>query len=464
MFEQATGGELLDVMRDAQRGERMAFARVLLAAGRFTVQRIAASGQDYLDWCVDYWDVVAAEIAAELGISRGRASSWMDYGQTLIERLPTLGEVFAAGAVDFRVIRIVDFRTALITDEQALAAIDEMVAYKAPGWNALSDKKLAQLLDWMVLDVDPDAVRVAQDSDDDRHFEVGPAQNGMAEIFGSVRATDGAALNARLAALAASVCRDDPRSTRQRRADTISALLAGASTMACQCGSEQCPAGANADATSNVVIHVVAEEATVNGEGTTPGFVAGYGVIPPAMVREVAKTAKLKPVIVSKDIVAQSQYRPSTASAELVRCRDLTCRWPGCDKPAWQADIDHTVPYPWGPTHPSNNGCFCRFHHLMKTFHGGTGGWDVVQQSDGTMVFTTPSGRMHTTKPFGAMLFPQLGVPTGELDLPDSPPPGENRGLKMPKRKRTRAQERAYRIQRERNINAARYAADPPPF
>ena len=176
MFEEATDVELLDVMRDAQRGERMAFARELLAAGRFTVQRIAASGQDYLDWCVDYWDVVAAEIAAELGISRGRASSWMDYGQTLIERLPILGEVFAAGAVDFRVIRIVDFRTALITDEQALAAIDEMVAYKAPGWNALSDKKLAQLLDWMVLDVDPDAVRVAKECDDDRHFEVGPAQ------------------------------------------------------------------------------------------------------------------------------------------------------------------------------------------------------------------------------------------------------------------------------------------------
>ena len=71
MFEEATDVELLDVMRDAQRGERVAFARELLAAGRFTVQRIAASGQDYLDWCVDYWDVVAAEIAAELGDQPG---------------------------------------------------------------------------------------------------------------------------------------------------------------------------------------------------------------------------------------------------------------------------------------------------------------------------------------------------------------------------------------------------------
>ncbi len=422
MFEAATDVELLDVMRDAQRGERVAFARELLAAGRFTVQRIAASGQDYLDWCVDYWDVVAAEIAAELGISRGRASSWMDYGQTLIERLPKLGEVFAAGAVDFRVIRIVDFRTALITDEQALAAIDEMVAYKAPGWNALSDKKLAQLLDWMVLDVDPDAVRVAKDSDDDRHFEVGPAQNGMAEIFGSVRATDGAALNARLAALAASVCRDDPRSTRQRRADTISALLAGASTMACQCGSEQCPAGANADATSNVVIHVVAEEATVNGEGTTPGFVAGYGVIPPAMVREVAKTAKLKPVIVPKEIVARVAVSAvdrvggvgalpgSDVSLDGLRQAGMAGRYRshgavsvGADAPVEQRLLLPVSPFDedvsrrarWlecGPAARRHNG----FHH-------------------------TQSGRVHTTEPFGAMLFPQLGVPTGELDLPDQP-------------------------------------------
>jgi hypothetical protein len=88
----------------------------------------------------------------------------------------------------------------------------------------------------------------------------------------------------------------------------------------------------------------------------------------------------------------------------------------------------------------------------------------VAQQPDGTVIYTTPIGRVHTTEPFGAMLFPQLAVPTGELDLPTQPPHNEYRGLKMPKRKRTRAQERAYRIQRERNINAARYAADPPPF
>jgi hypothetical protein len=34
----------------------------------------------------------------------------------------------------------------------------------------------------------------------------------------------------------------------------------------------------------------------------------------------------------------------------------------------------------------------------------------------------------------------------------------------MPKRKRSRAQDRADRIEWERGINRARYAANPPPF
>jgi len=34
----------------------------------------------------------------------------------------------------------------------------------------------------------------------------------------------------------------------------------------------------------------------------------------------------------------------------------------------------------------------------------------------------------------------------------------------MPKRKRTRAQDRARRVEYERTVNRARYEADPPPF
>ncbi len=44
--------------------------------------------------------------------------------------------------------------------QQAIAAIHEMLAHTTPGWNTFSDKRVAQSVDWMVLDLDPDALRV----------------------------------------------------------------------------------------------------------------------------------------------------------------------------------------------------------------------------------------------------------------------------------------------------------------
>jgi hypothetical protein len=104
-----------------------------------------------------------------------------------LERFPRLGEVFVAGAVDFRVVAAAIFRTDLITDADVLATIDAQLARKAPAWNKLSREKITELVDWMVIDADPDAVRVARQRDLDRHIEVQPGQNGMAEIWGSVR-------------------------------------------------------------------------------------------------------------------------------------------------------------------------------------------------------------------------------------------------------------------------------------
>ncbi|VEG40673.1 protein of uncharacterised function DUF222 [Mycolicibacterium flavescens] len=464
MFESAGDGELLDTMRDAQRAERVAVARRFLAAGRFALQRFAAMGNTHDNWCVDDWDVIASEVAAELGMSRGRASSMIGYGRNLIEHMPRLGEVFLGGQVDFRVISIIDYRAGLVVDDEAIAAIDEMVAHKAPSWNKLSDKKIAQLVDWMVLDVDPDALRVAKERDDDRYIDITFDKYGMADIEGKIRATDAAALDETLSQLTATVCRDDPRTARQRRADAVMALVNRETSMACRCETQRCAAAGRRTATTDVVIHMIAEAATVSGEKNTPGYVAGVGPVPAPMVRDLARTAKLKPLVIPKDTVADRRYRPSAALADFVRCRDLTCRWPGCDKPAWKADIDHTVPYPAGPTHPSNNACYCRFHHLMKTFHCGPGGWAEQQSPDGTIIFTSPSGRKYRTEPLGAQLFTQLATPTGVLTSSTGPPPNEWRGLAMPKRKRTRAQDRAYRISRLRAINAARYAADIPPF
>lgn len=462
MFEGSTDAELLEAMSAAQRAERVALARGVLAAGRFGQRRWQASGDEHGYWAVDDWDVIAAEVGAELGISRGRASSRIHYGCTLLERLPKLAAAFSAGEVDFRVISVIVYRSDLITDADAIARLDALVAEQAPRWNSLSYAKVSQLVDWLVMQVDPDAVRHARERDADRHVEVGPDRYGMAEIWGSLRATEAAALDQKLDAMAATVCREDPRTKAQRRADALGALAAGASRLDCGCGAPDCPGAQSTPAP--VVIHVLAEAASVAGDSDKPGFLPGYGALPAASIAELAKRARLRPLTTPAD-APEPRYRPSAGLAAFIRCRDLTCCWMGCDEPAWCADIDHAVPYPYGPTHPSNNHCYCRFHHLLKTFYSGPGGWNTTQRPDGTLIVTSPCARTYTTTPMGAMLFPQLATPTGELDLPTTiPPPHPLRGLCMPTRKRTRTQNRAARIRHERNLNAARYAADPPPF
>jgi hypothetical protein len=145
--------------------------------------------------------------------------------------------------------------------------------------------------------------------------------------------------------------------------------------------------------------------------------------------------------------------------ADFVRCRDLTCRFPGCDKPAEVCDLDHTVPFPMGPTHASNLKLLCRYHHLLKTFWGGPNGWRDLQHPNGTITWTAPSGHTYTTRPGSRLLLPSLYLPTGQLPTaPTSELPASQRGIMMPTRCRTREQDRAHRTNAERGLNAAHVA------
>ena len=114
-----------------------------------------------------------------------------------------------------------------------------------------------------------------------------------------------------------------------------------------------------------MVIEVIAEQATIDGSSQAPGYMPGFGAVPAPMLREMAAAAQLKPLPLPLP-VCEPGYRPSATLARFLRCRDLTCRFPGCDAPAEVCDIDHTIPYPLGTTHPSNLKLLCRFHHQTR--------------------------------------------------------------------------------------------------
>jgi hypothetical protein len=202
------------------------------------------------------------------------------------------------------------------------------------------------------------------------------------------------------------------------------------------------------------VVNVVATDQTVHGDSDRPGYLEGYGVIDAEQVRALAAAAASLPVVADPLTSAMQalRYQPSAALERAVRCRDLTCRFPGCHRRAVYCDVDHTIPFnhadpaAGGLTVLRNLKCLCRQHHRLKTF----GGWRDIQLADGTVVWTSPSGRRYRTSPAGADLFPQLRAPACAAPAPN-----------RPSRRRSARIARARRQNREqRPVNEARRRLD----
>ena len=169
----------------------------------------------------------------------------------------------------------------------------------------------------------------------DREFSIWGDADGLTEVFGRLVTTDAHAVDARLDALAATVCADDPRTRNQRRADAMGALAMGADRLSCRCLQADCPA-ATGPVPSPVVIHVIAEEASLDGSAPNPGSLIGSdALIPAELIAELAKTAKLRPLIHPADappetrlhaVAGVSRFRPLPRSdvpvPRLRRARD----------------------------------------------------------------------------------------------------------------------------------------------
>jgi hypothetical protein len=98
---------------------------------------------------------------------------------------------------------------------------------------------------------------------------------------------------------------------------------------------------------------------------------------------------------------------------------------------------------------------------LVKTFWG----WRDQQHPDGTVDWLSPGGQTYTTYPGSRLLFPTLCRPTAPavidhtVELLDD----ATRCLKMPRRNKTRTQNRTHAIDEERRANETDLN-EPPPF
>ncbi|MGZ8802390.1 MAG: DUF222 domain-containing protein [Mycobacterium sp.] len=369
MFEesQTAARSILDGIVGSRRRENQSAAQLLVGIDDLFQLRMREYGE-CAQWAADTTEAVAGEVSAALNISAGLAADYVLHARCLREQLPTTGAVFAAGDIDYATFQLVVSRTALVDDDEVMAAVDAEVAAALLRWRSLSRGRLRARVDRIVARHDRDAVRRRQRKHRDRGIEIWNSGDGLAEIRGFLRNMDAHLLEQRPDGLAATVCGEDLRTLAQRRADAVGALAVGLDRLECGCERADCPAGTT-PAPRPVVIHVVAGAATVEGQGTEAAVVVGADwLVPPEIVAELARTARLRPIIHPGDAAPECGYAPSRALADFVRCRDLTCRFPGCDRPATESDIDHTIPYDsGGHTHASNLKCLCRKQQLRKT-------------------------------------------------------------------------------------------------
>jgi hypothetical protein len=349
--------------------ENQGAAMQLAAIGGMFRYRLSQSSYETEDWAADTMTAVAAEVAASLRISQRLATERLHDARVMHERLPRIAEVFLAGDIGYHAFSTIVSRTELIVDIDAVAGVDALVAANVARWPSLSRGRLAAKVDAIVARVDADAVRRRKERALEREIWIGADTEGISQIIGSLYTVDAHALDARLTALAATVCEHDPRTQQVRRADALGALAAGADRLGCRCGRTDCSAGRRRPA-SPVTIHVIASQDTLNGTGEAPASeLSADGLITPELVVELAKSAKLVPLIHPGYSQPEPGYVPSKALADFVRARDLTCRWPGCDHPAVDCELDHTIPFSQGgKTHAANIKCYCSTQHRFSPF------------------------------------------------------------------------------------------------
>lgn len=183
----------------------------------------------------------------------------------------------------------------------------------------------------------------------------------------------------------------DERTMDQLRVDILTDILLTAGPTGCVAGGLEA-----IRATVQITIPVL----TMTGASTEPVLLAGYGPIAPdtaaVLASGAARWERVMTSPASGNVIAVDRYRPGPGLQRFLAARDERCRFPGCRRPVWRCDIDHTIPASeGGPTHHANLAHLCRGHHTLK----GATAWSVEQISPGVLVWTSPTGRKHTDRP-----------------------------------------------------------------
>ena len=348
-------------------------------------------------------EFVADEIGAALQLSRVAANRRLGFALDLA-RLPATAQALRVGVIDLSRARALAEATACLPDELG-REIEAQVLPRAPEQTAA---QLRNSLNRAVLAANPAAAELRhQQQLATRRVELHPQPDGMAELWALLPADQAVAVYTALDRYARGAGKNRRIGIDARRADALVALVTGAA-----CSADGAEAGRARP--PRALVQVTVPATTLLGVRDEPGELAGYGPIPADLARMLAAGGIWRRLLTDARSGAllelgRTTYVPPAALADHVRARDLTCRFPGCRRPAVSCDLDHTRRYPDGPTCPCNLAALCRHHHRLKHQTN----WTVSQDEHGVLTWISPTGHMYRTHP----------PPRGHPAQPEPTPP-----------------------------------------
>lgn len=233
------------------------------------------------------------EVAAVLTLAPRTGTNRLDWAIEVSRRLPRALAAMEVGQISYARLRVMAEETLHLplTDIPAVEArVLPDVAGKTPG-------QVRGLMKRAMLAVNAAAaVRREEKARTQRRVVVNPLPDGMAELVATLPAAEATALYNRLDELARKA--RDARTTDQRRADALTALVPG-----------------SARAAGRPLIHVVIKESTLAGGDDEPAELVGYGPITAPTARKIAADGIWQALRVDARgtvaAIGRHRYRPS---------------------------------------------------------------------------------------------------------------------------------------------------------
>ncbi|ROP48753.1 MULTISPECIES: HNH endonuclease signature motif containing protein [unclassified Rathayibacter] len=399
--------EVRDCFTDAAAAERAASPTRLRAAERIhrgyrvalTVPESFARGATRSETRDLVERSIRAELAVTLGVSEREVSRRLETAQMLMEHLPLTRALLRDARILWEAGEAI-CRTASSLPENSRAALDERAADAVL---TMTTTQLRRTLSrWREeLHEQPLAERHAR-AREDRAVWVTPDVDGMATLCVHAPATAVTGACDRLRRIARTLRDDgDPRTLQQLSADAAVDLLCDGDIAGTTPNAEHRPdptfvPGVRAE------VRLTLAASTAVGLDDAPADLDGYGPVPAPIARELIRTAaSFTRVLTDPETgavvsVGRTHRVPPPQMRLHLQLRDQTCRFAGCTRPAATSEADHTLEWRnGGETSLENLVSLCTSHHHIR--HGDQ--WSYVTSGDGTIVWTSPTGRRISSQP-----------------------------------------------------------------